>query len=226
MQKWRNSTEFIGFCFHHYWFSGKRLMEKPVDQLLAHPEIDMPFCLNWANENWTRRWDGQDKEILIAQQHSPEDDIAFWNDLLRYFRDPRYIRVEGRPVFLVYHARLLPDMQETLVRWRQWCILHHEVLPYFVMVQSFDNTDPCEYGFDAAVQFPPHRVGDVFPNYQVVGLAPDFSGGLFDYEKTAQSMLRKLKSHSPLSPAYFHRGTIHRDASKGSRLLGFHSREV
>lgn len=192
-----------GFCFHHYWFSGKRLMEKPVDQLLAHPEIDMPFCLNWANENWTRRWDGQDKEILIAQQHSPEDDIAFWNDLLRYFRDPRYIRVEGRPVFLVYHARLLPDMQETLVRWRQWCILHHEVLPYFVMVQSFDNTDPCEYGFDAAVQFPPHRVGDVFPNYQVVGLAPDFSGGLFDYEKTAQSMLRKLKSPFPTFPCVF-----------------------
>ena len=103
---------------------------KPVDQFVANPDIDIKFCLDWANENWTRRWDGQENEILIAQQHSPEDDIRFWKDASRYFGDPRYIRIDGRPLFLVYHAALFPDMSATLWRWRKWCVEHEEIIPF------------------------------------------------------------------------------------------------
>ncbi|SOB60073.1 protein of unknown function [Pseudodesulfovibrio profundus] len=171
-----------GFCFHHYYFDGKRLLEKPVDGLLAHPEIDLPFMLCWANENWTRRWDGLENDILIAQNHTPEDDIAFLEDLSRYLEDSRYIRVDGKPVFIVYKVSQLPDAKATVTRWREhWQKTRNEGL-YIVMAQTFGELDPSKYGFDAAVEFPPHvaakasKVEDGVP-----GLVEDFQGNIYDY---------------------------------------------
>ena len=97
------------FCMYYYWFDGKKLMEKPLEMFLAHPEIDFKFCLCWANENWTRTWDGQANSVLIQQNYSEENDVNFIADLKRYLKDPRYLRCNGRPVILVYHAKILPD---------------------------------------------------------------------------------------------------------------------
>lgn len=185
-----------GFCFHHYWFSGKRLMEKPVDLLLDTPSIDLRFCLNWANENWARRWDGADHEVLIAQNHSPEDDEAFMVDVLRYFKDPRYIRIQGRPLFLVYRPGILPDMQGTLSRWKAVCTRHGESVPYFVMCMSFAMEDFKKLGFDAAVQFPPHtpwETGDTIRSRVVVeNQDKSFRGKLFAYDELKDSALQAL----------------------------------
>lgn len=177
-----------GFCYYYYWFAGKRLLDRPIEQMLANREIDMPFCLCWANENWTRRWDGQDKEILIAQAHSPADDKAIIMDLIRYFRDPRYIRIDGRPMILVYRVKLLPDFLETTRRWREVCKEEGIGEIYIVMVESFElvqmNSQPSDFGCDAAIEFPPHGLAtSCKPSGEVIN--PHFSGSIGDYRDVA-----------------------------------------
>ena len=113
-----------GFCLYFYWFAGKTLLEKPLQLLLDNPDIDLPFMLCWANENWTRTWDGLESQTLIGQDHSPEDDIAFIEYVSKYFKDPRYIRVGDKPVLVIYRTDLLPDARATSDRWRAWALEH------------------------------------------------------------------------------------------------------
>lgn len=109
-----------GFCYYHYWFNGHRLMQRPVEEMLASGKPDFPFMLCWANENWTRAWDGGEQEVLIRQEYSEEDDRAHIRYLLdEVFRDPRYIRVDGKPVFAVYRSALFPDIRRTIEVWRE-----------------------------------------------------------------------------------------------------------
>lgn len=144
-----------GFCFHHYWFGGKQVLETPLKLFLSQPDIDLPFCICWANENWTRRWDGFEHEVLIAQNHSPEDDIAFARALEPALRDPRYLRLSDRPLIIVYRPSLLPNAIASVRRWRTHFVRAGIGDPYLVMAQAFGDEDPRLYGFDAALEFPP-----------------------------------------------------------------------
>lgn len=171
-----------GFCFYHYWFGGKRLLETPVEQWLADPSLDFPYCLCWANENWSRRWDGLDNEILIAQTHSPQDDLAFIEDVGRYLRDPRYIRIAGKPLLLVYRPGLLPDAAVTAARWRDWCRKNGIGEIHLAYTQSFETVDPKEYGFDSAVEFPPNNSGPPDITHLAPRRNPGFTGRVFDWK--------------------------------------------
>ena len=177
-----------GFCFYYYWFDGARLLEQPIEQMLKSKEPNFPFCLCWANENWTRRWDGLDHEVLMAQAHSPEDDIAVIEDLIRYFKDDRYIRIDGRPLLLVYRVALFPNFIETAARWREICRSAGIGEIYLSSVESFDgvndNSDPASFGCDAAVEFPPHGMGEAKPVPGAV-LNPNFNGTLAHYNDIA-----------------------------------------
>ncbi len=145
-----------GFCYYHYWFNGRRILERPFNEVLASGKPDFPFCLCWANENWTRVWDGGDRHILLEQRYSAEDDAAHIASLIPAFKDPRYIRVEGRPLFLVYRTELMPEPAATARRWRE--AVRAAGLPgiYLARVEHFvKNIDPASIGFDAAVEFAP-----------------------------------------------------------------------
>src|SRR5580700_10112401 len=108
-----------GFCYYHYWFQGRQVLERPVNEILKNGEPDFPFCLCWANENWTRRWDGLNNEILLEQRYSEADDLAHIRALIPFFLDPRYICVLDRPFFAIYQASKLPDPRRTADIWRR-----------------------------------------------------------------------------------------------------------
>ncbi|MEP7337480.1 MAG: glycoside hydrolase family 99-like domain-containing protein [Acidobacteriota bacterium] len=146
-----------GFCYYHYWFNGRRLLERPFNEVLQSGEPDFPFCLCWANENWSRRWDGLDNQILLSQQYSAKDDIAHIRALVPALTDPRYIRLDGRPLFLVYRAGLLPDALATTERWRAeyYRLTKEELFLCRVIRTTQEIGDPRQSGFDAAVEFHP-----------------------------------------------------------------------
>ncbi|MES2741849.1 MAG: glycoside hydrolase family 99-like domain-containing protein [Pseudomonadota bacterium] len=170
-----------GFCFYFYWFGGKRLLETPIENYLRDPSLDLPFCLCWANENWSRRWDGLDSEILMGQQHSPQDDLAFIAHVAQYMRDPRYIRIDGKPLLLVYRPSLLPSPKATVQRWRDWCREHGLGEIYLAYTQSFEVENPLKYGFDAAIEFPPNNSAPPNITAGVTPLRDNFAATVYDW---------------------------------------------
>ena len=191
-----------GFVYYHYWFQGRRLLERPFSEVLASGEPDFPFCLCWANEPWTRAWDGLTDEVLVAQSYSAADDEAHIRALLPAFADPRAVRVDGRPVFLVYKASALPDPLRTTDRWRE--IVSREGLgdPYLLRVEhDRDKDDPRRLGFDAAVDFQPDfaNLGPALRRSWPARIGRRFGVGrqayrthrIFDYESVVDRMLAR-----------------------------------
>jgi glycosyltransferase involved in cell wall biosynthesis len=176
----------FGFCFYHYWFNGRKLLDLPLNQMLASGKPDFPFCLCWANENWTRTWDGAEREILIEQQYSEDSDERFIREVIPIFRDPRYIRVANAPLLLVYRVNALPDPVATAGRWRNICAEEGFANIHLAAVQSFGFQDPRPFGFDSAVEFPPHGPRYLVPHEIIPGLDPNFEGHLEDYAQVAR----------------------------------------
>ena len=174
-----------GFCFYFYWFAGQRLLETPLLNYLNDESMDLPFCLCWANENWTRRWDGRDQDLLIGQEHSPDDDLQFIKHISRYLKDPRYIRIDDRPLLLVYRPALFPKASETFERWREWCREYGVGELYIAMAQSFQDLDPRPFGIDAAVEFPWHTGVPTDITAHLVPAKSDFRGYVFDWQDYA-----------------------------------------
>ena len=178
-----------GFCFYYYWFNGRRLLEMPTDRLLASGEPDFPFCFCWANENWTRRWDGREKEVLIGQQHSHDSDEQFIRDMLPAFRDRRYIRINGRPLLTIYRPGLLPNPKATFAHWRAVCRREGLGEIYLAGFKAFDFQDPKAFGMEPPVEFPPHHCKVTRSHRQEYPVFNDFEGSIKDYRKIAENLL-------------------------------------
>ncbi len=141
-----------GMVFYHYWFGGRMILEHPARMLLATPDVAMPYCFCWANENWTRRWDGNEREILLAQKYSPEDARAFIRYLIPFFQDPRHLRVEDRPVLFVYRPSSIPNIAVYVDIWAEECRAAGLKAPYLVAVLTLGATHPGKFGMDAGVE--------------------------------------------------------------------------
>lgn len=179
-----------GFCFHYYQFKGgKRLLERPLEQMLALGQPNFPFCLCWANEPWSRRWTGEEQEVLIHQEHDAESDLEFDASVQRYFQDPRYIRVNGRPLLVIYRAALFPDPRASVERWRAAAANAKEAPPYLVAALTFDQPAAAllAAGFDACCDFPPHgAVSAASPPARTPHVSAGFRGMILDYEAMAR----------------------------------------
>ncbi|HNP31107.1 MAG TPA: glycoside hydrolase family 99-like domain-containing protein [Nitrospirales bacterium] len=182
------------FCYYYYWFAGKKLLNRPLDEVLQSGAPDFPFCLCWANENWTRRWDGCEEDILIAQSHTEADHAGFIAEIAPALMDPRYVRIHGKPLVIVYRLGQLPEPRRTADLWREYCVNAGIGEIYLAYVQSFERMpmgdDPDLYGFDAAIEFPPHRY-PVQTELSQPLINPEYQGVLFDYVRTSENFIRR-----------------------------------
>lgn len=186
-----------GFCFYHYWFSGKRLLEKPVDMLLAHPEIDINFLLCWANENWTKAWDGQQQSILIKQNYTKSDPEQFIDDLKKYIDDERYIKVNGKPVILIYNCAEIPNVKKVLLKMRKRALENGtgEILIWSCRTHSTtaDTLKITDY-IDAEVEFPPHNTAFDFLKVNEISTAQ--RSNIYNYQKLAKFVTNSYNKDS------------------------------
>lgn len=145
-----------GFCYYHYWFKGKRLLEKPFNEVIRIGEPDLPFCLSWANEQWTRSWNGNKKEILMAQEYGDENDWQEHFDyLIKAFKDERYILVDNKPMFLIYRTENILNCDKMILFWDNMCKANGFDGIYIVeTLNSFQKECKCELS-QAAVEFEP-----------------------------------------------------------------------
>lgn len=182
-----------GFCYHYYWFNGKKLLDLPLRRLIENKEINFPFCLCYANENWTRRWDGQEEDILMKQEHSLENNINFIRDLIPFFKDSRYIKINNKPLLLVYRTAIIPDIANVAEIWRSEVKKAGFEDIYLCKCLTFgDFNDPAKIGFDATVEFPPHglNIGEKSEYLQLAkNHNPYFNGKIFDYVEAANQMM-------------------------------------
>jgi len=198
--QWAREYGIGAFCSYFYWFGGKTLLEQPLKQWLDDPSLDLPTCLCWANENWSRRWDGRADDVLIGQQHGASDDLAFIEYVSRYLSDPRYLRVQGKPMLLVYRPGLLPEPKATAARWREWCRQAGIGEIHLAYVQSFDRVDPRDIGFDAAVEFPPNNATPTSITSRQQLINPDFHGDVLDWRTLARASIHQGDPGYPLYP--------------------------
>ena len=179
-----------GFCHYFYWFSGgRRVLEKPLEHLKTGAAGDSPFCLCWANENWTRTWDGQERDVLLEQTYGDGDAEAVIAELAAFFDRPNYIRVNGKPLVLIYRMGLLPNARAWAETWRAWCRANGHGEIYLAFVETFEHAgaalDPAAFGFDASVEFPP--AGAATPVHPPGALInPHFKGHVADYRHTVR----------------------------------------
>jgi len=178
-----------GFCFHYYWFSGKQLLFEPIQKFMDSQPENFSFIVNWANENWTRRWDGQDNEIILKNEFDNFDLETFFNDLLPIISHKNYREfAPGIPWVSVYRPELLPDPMNFVEGMCRLAKTHGFKGLHLSMCRSFDQRDPKKYGFNSSIEFPPHGVPNYIRpiNHQSTIVNRDFKGHIYNMSEYSE----------------------------------------
>ena len=149
-----------GFCFYHYWFDGKLLLEKPLELFFKNTDLKMPFCLSWANETWTKRWVGDHKSVIQKQTHHPDKETwkKHFEYLLPMFLDDRYIKIDKKPVFLFYQPSIITNLKEMMVYWQELALSEGLNGIYFVATKRQKNVpQTVKSDFDAVMKYQPQE---------------------------------------------------------------------
>jgi len=218
-----------GFCFYYYWFSGEKILDKPLDSFLSHKDWDFNFMICWANENWTRRWDGRDKDVIIAQKYLEDDPVKFIKDVEHILLDRRYIRHNNKPVLIIYRGSELKAPDRYIECWRDYFKKKHNQDLEILSMMNFDASDPRQYGFDAGVEFSPltdyrmssfNKVKSRVYNLNSRMIDLNFTGAVVDYrsliEKRGSDVGFDFPTYRCLSPSWDNEA---RKKGKGSLTL-------
>lgn len=197
-----------GFCYYYYWFDGQKVLNKPIENMLANKNVDMPFCICWANENWSRNWDGQNRHVLLAQSYSEETNKALIHEFIEYMKDPRYIRHDGKPVLVVYRIKIIPEWKKVARMWREECrkagVGEIHLCSVRFGLEGLDG-DPGIHSLDSYVSFPPHELKFEDHRNSVTNLVKDFGGTLYSYDAAMQSDIERFTKGYPWP---IHRGAM------------------
>lgn len=149
-----------GFCFHYYWFSGDRLLETPIFNYLKNKELDFPFCLCWANENWSKLWDGGNREVIYEQKLLDGDDEKFFYDILPFFKDDRYIKIDNKPLLVIYRLNLFEKerIKKFISILKDLAVKEGFSGVHVVGTNAANFNDAYSYGADSSLEFPPHAI--------------------------------------------------------------------
>lgn len=178
-----------GFMYYYYWFAGRKLMDGPVTRLVESDD-DAPFCIMWANENWTRRWDGSEQNILIAQDYDEVPATQFIDDVIDLLKDPRYIRLDGKPLIAIYRPTQIPGFEDVLEHWRQ--VARDAGLGGLSIItvdvgrgmQGIEG-DPLNHGIDAYLEFAPHNRRWTSVLREPLAVDARFQGNILSYAAMA-----------------------------------------
>lgn len=195
-----------GFCFYYYWFSGKKVLEKPLEYWLAHKDIDFHYHFCWANENWSKLWDGGNQELIFEQKLKDGDAEKFFNDISPYFHDKRYEKIDNKPILVIYRPQIFEKeiVKSFLSRINSLAIEHGFNGVYFLSNNAFGFEEPLEYGFEGIVEFPPHYVYDCCPEIKGVSrLVPSTDFIIADTRRFFKEKLYLKQSPYPVFRACF-----------------------
>ncbi|MGI8663441.1 MAG: glycoside hydrolase family 99-like domain-containing protein [Acidimicrobiales bacterium] len=190
-----------GFMYYHYWFAGETLLEGPIEALLAS-DSDQPFCIMWANENWTRRWDGRQTDVLVAQDYDRVPAQEFIDSILPFLADKRYMTVRGRKILAVYRPGQIPDLASVIDAWRRRArdagVGELHVLNVDVDVE-FDGLEgtPEDHGIDGSLGFPPHNHHWHWVPHTSLGVDERFVGNILSYEAMCRDAERRFRRATP-----------------------------
>ncbi len=195
-----------GFCVYRYDFSGKKILSAPLDNLLARPDIDFPFCVCWANENWTKHWDGGERALLLAQDYTDEHMRGVAADAAQLAKDARYIGVNGKPLFMLYRPFLIPDPARFAALAREEFASAGHGGVHLVYVESMEGVvaeaRPADIGFDASVEFAPQGIG-VMNDEPTPSLGSAWRGNRYDYAETVKRAVGREGADYPRYPGVF-----------------------